>query len=82
MSPVRNYKITALYKGDKFINYFQSIKLACRYAEKYFNCSFSSLEKYKRTKDVSIIQIDVTTIEKLLYKQFYKIILHTNPNTY
>lgn len=65
MSPVRNYKITALYKKDNLIGYFKSTKLACRYAEKYYNCSFSSLEKYRHSQDLNIVQLDVTTIENL-----------------
>ena len=65
MSPVRNYKVTELlYNGDH-IGYFKSTKLACRYAVKKYNCSFTSLEKYKKTGDVQIIQIDVTTIENI-----------------
>lgn len=62
MSPVRNFKVTELIIADKHIGYFQSTKLACRYAQK-LGYSFSSLEKYRKTKDAYIIQRDVTTIE-------------------
>ena len=62
MSPVRNFRVTELIIADKHVGYFQSTKLACRYAQK-LGYSFSSLEKYRKTKDAYIIQRDVTTIE-------------------
>lgn len=62
MSPVRNYKITELIIGDQHIGYFQSTKLACRYAQQ-LGYSFSSLEKYRKSRNAKIIQQDVTTIE-------------------
>ena len=65
MSPVRNYKITQLLYKNKHIGFFQSTKLACRYAAKYYNVSQSSLEKYKYSGDIIINQIDVTTIENI-----------------
>lgn len=65
MSPVRNYKITALYNGEQLVGYFKSTKLACRYASKKFGCSFASLEKYRHSQEISIVQLDVTTIENL-----------------
>ena len=65
MSPVRNYKITQLLYKNKHIGFFQSTKLACRYAAKYYNISQSSLEKYKYSGDIIINQIDVTTIENI-----------------
>ena len=65
MSPVRNYRITQLLYKDNHIGYFQSTKLACRYAEKKYKISFSSLEKYKHCGEVKINQIDVTTIENI-----------------
>lgn len=65
MSPVRNYKITALYNGETLIGYFKSTKLSCRYAAKHFHCSESSLEKYRHSQSISIVQLDVTTIENL-----------------
>ena len=65
MSPVRNYKITQLFKGNEFIGYFKSTKLACRYAAKAYGVSMTSLEKYRHSGDVSIVQIDVTTIENI-----------------
>ena len=62
LSPVRNYKITELIINDQHIGYFQSTKLACRYAAK-LGYSATSLEKYRKCKDAVIIQQDVTTIE-------------------
>lgn len=65
LSPVRNYKITALYNKNVLVGYFKSTKLACKYAVQHFDCSFTSLEKYKYSKDISITHPDVTTIENL-----------------
>lgn len=62
MSPVRNYKVTELIINGRTVGYFQSTKLACRYAAK-FGYAPTSLEKYKRCRDAIIVQKDVTTIE-------------------
>ena len=65
MSPVRNFKITQLFKNGESIGYFKSTKLACRYAAKAYGVSYSSLERHKHSGDVEIVQIDVTTIENI-----------------
>lgn len=62
MSPVRNFKVTELIIGGKSIGYFQSTKLACRYAAQK-GYAPTSLEKYRRCRDAEIIQRDVTTIQ-------------------
>ena len=65
MGQVRNYIVVDMYVDDEYIGTFKSKKLACRYAEKKYNVSFTSLEKYGHSKNVRIERIGVTTIENL-----------------
>lgn len=64
MSPTRNYNTCKLYKSGEFIKEFQSISEATKYAEETFGISKSSLEKYLRYSDFTLItdKIDRKTI--------------------
>ena len=63
MGQVRNYVVVHMYYQEEYIGTFKSKKLACRYAEKKYGTSFSSLEKYGHSGNVRIERIGVTTIE-------------------
>lgn len=64
MSPVRNFRRCRLFTNDEFIDDFQSIKAACRFAHENFGVSMSSLEKYRRSGNCRIEIVDVTTIRE------------------
>lgn len=54
MSPIRNYREVILFKNNIPLREFQSITEACNYAVRYFNCSTSSLSKYRKSKDLKL----------------------------
>lgn len=62
---VRNYIIVQLFYNDKYIGTFKSISLACKYANKKYGVSYSSLQKYGYSNNVRIERIGVTTIENI-----------------
>ncbi len=55
LSPVRNHNRCDLYKGGKYINTFNSILDACRYAEIEFESKRYQLERNLKCKDVIIV---------------------------
>ena len=55
MSSTRNYNTCKLYKAGKLIDTFQSITEATKYAETKFGISRTSLEKYLRVGDITLI---------------------------
>lgn len=54
-TPVRNFKGCKLYRMGSLIGTFGSVKEACKYASVNYNISFTSLEKYRKTKDFTLI---------------------------
>lgn len=61
-TPVRNFvNCTLYYKGEK-VKRFKSVAKACRYATKYYDCSYSMLHKHREHKDCKIISRSVKTI--------------------
>lgn len=62
---VRNYVVVQLFYEDEYIGTFKSISLACRYANKKYGVSYSSLQKYERSGNARIERIGVTTIENI-----------------
>jgi len=65
MSPVRNFRVVKLSYYGKEIGYFQSISLACRYAQQKLGVSYSSLQKYRQSKGAVLEEVDVTTIDEI-----------------
>lgn len=55
MSPIRNYIECSLLKNGKIIREFKSCREAARFAKEQYNASPSVLEKYKKYKDLEII---------------------------
>lgn len=55
MSSTRNYNTCELYKAGKLVDVFQSITEATKYAETKFGVSRTSLEKYLRVGDITLI---------------------------
>lgn len=53
MSSIRNYKVVDFLINDKHKYYFQIIKLACEYGS-LLGYSYSSLQKYKKTKILNL----------------------------
>ena len=62
---VRNYVVVQLFYNEEYIGTFKSISLACRYANKKYGISYSSLQKYERSGNARIERIGVTTIENI-----------------
>jgi hypothetical protein len=60
-TPVRNFRKCALYFKDEKIGEFKSVKEACRYASDTFGASQSSLSKYRRVDNFSIIILEGAT---------------------
>lgn len=54
MSPLRNFIECKLYKGDKFIMEFKSIKWAAEYLHNLFGFPIATLRKDKKYKDYVI----------------------------
>lgn len=52
--PLMNFIKCKLYKGEKLIGAFESIKECCRYAVKNLGLSFTSLYKYRKYNDYVI----------------------------
>lgn len=57
-TPIRFFKKCKLYKGDDLLGVFGSITEASRVAYDRFGASISSLQKYKRVKDIKIEVIE------------------------
>lgn len=57
MSPVRNFRKCKVVnkKTNEIIGEFQSVKEACAYCSEHFNCSPTSLEKYRHSGNYSIV---------------------------
>ena len=55
MSPTRNYNTCKLYKAGKLVDTFQIITEATKYTETKFDISRTSLEKYLRVGDITLI---------------------------
>ena len=53
-SPVRNFRKCKLYKDNVFVDEFQSVKAAIRYAAKEYHISPTMLEKHRHHKNISI----------------------------
>lgn len=64
LSQVRNFKLCSLYYKDEHVYNGKSVIDACRYANKHYGTSISSLQKYKVSGDCRIELEDVTTIRK------------------
>ena len=62
---VRNYVVVQLFYEDEYIGTFKSISLACKYANKKYGVSYSSLQKYEHSGNARIERIGVTTIENI-----------------
>lgn len=60
MSPTRNFNVCELFEGNKKIGDFQSISKACRYAAKHYHASESSLSKYLKWGEITIIPTNKT----------------------
>lgn len=54
-SPVRNFRECSLIKNGLLITTCKSINEACRVAHELFQASYSSLQKYKKFKDIEIV---------------------------
>ncbi|MEG1142943.1 MAG: HNH endonuclease signature motif containing protein [Clostridia bacterium] len=54
-SPVKNFIECSLLKVDELIDNFTSITECCRYARDNFECSYTSLMKYRKHKNFTII---------------------------
>lgn len=56
LSPTRNIVECYLYYKETFIKAFKTKKEACEFANKNFECSYSSLMKYEKSKDYRLIR--------------------------
>ena len=54
-SNIRNYKTCQLLKNGYVVQECKSINEACRVANKLFNVSYSSLNKYRKVGDIEIV---------------------------
>lgn len=54
---VKNYTNCKLYVNGRLIRSFLSIREACEYARDAYDASFSSLYRYKKSKDVEIREV-------------------------
>ena len=54
-TPVRNYIPCMLYKGDRLVGEFESIREACRHAKRKYNTSYHSLMKYRAYEDFRLV---------------------------
>lgn len=64
LGPIRNYNRCVLYVGDKAVQECKSIEEACRVAQSISKINVSSLNKYLRCGNVSIIPIDESVAAK------------------
>ncbi len=56
MSSTRNFIECYLYKENEFIKEFKNKKEACEFASKNFDCSYTSLMKYERSKEYRLVR--------------------------
>lgn len=52
---VRNYRECDLYKAGFLIKHCMSVNEACRLAEDLYGASYSTLNKYRKSKDIEIV---------------------------